>query len=148
MDKAALRFFVERVILIKIRYHQIHHQQQPGEQFFSPYRLPASLILNIFLYLLSIFISNKNNKTYPHTASKTIKEPIKQKSGLGTTSNKITGGLHQFALDSPPPPPIDPYGLGDSWRREPPFSPSKRNMKCPGADTFSIAGPTKGRHYV
>ena len=43
----------------KIRYHQRHHQRQPGEQ---PSTVQASLILNIYFYLFSIFISNKNNK--------------------------------------------------------------------------------------
>ena len=43
-------------------------------------------------YLFSIFISNKINKTLLHTTSKTNKEP-KQKSRLGTASNKITKGL-------------------------------------------------------
>ena len=48
----------------------------------------ASLTSNIYVYLLSIFISNKKNNKWLHTTSKP-----KQKSSLGTVSNKITGGV-------------------------------------------------------
>ena len=67
-----------------------HHQRQPGEHPYPMQLVTASLTLNIYFYLFSSFKSNKNNKTYPHPTSKTTNEP-KQKSRLGTASNKITG---------------------------------------------------------
>ena len=74
------------------RHYQRHHQQQPGEQQFpiqvvTGYSSTQHLVLPIFY----IYIYNKNNNKLQHTTSKITKES-KQKSRLGTTSNKITGG--------------------------------------------------------
>ena len=53
-----------------------------------PYRWsPASLTFNNYFYLFSIFIYNVNNHKQQRATSKITKE-IKQKSRLGTASNK------------------------------------------------------------
>ena len=74
------------------RRHQRQHQRQQGKQLFLPYRWSsACLTFNIYFYIF-FYISNKYNDKQRHTTSKFTKEP-KQKSRLGTASDKITGRL-------------------------------------------------------
>ena len=81
---------------------------------YFPYRWsPASLTFNIYFYLfLSIFIYNTNNDKKRHTTSKLTKEP-KQKSRLGTTSNKTGGGGDLTSLRSTNPRPWSCLGSSD-----------------------------------